>query len=313
MATSRNSAPSLEDLHLLTIVAETRSFTQAARRLGISKASVSMRIRDLERSAGVSLVRRSTRSLALTQAAVQLVDDTRASFARITQSFAAVRDLAAIPRGLVRVTAPVALGRQHIAPSIPQFLRDYPEIRLELDLSDRLVNLAQEGFDLAVRHANTAPDTHVAHVLCESRALLVASREYLRRHGTPEHPSDLSKHECLLYLRDGGMQNWSFERIHGRKRIERLSVPVSGPFKANNSEVLREAVIGGLGMSLLPDFSVFGSQASGHLVPILSEWRPVGFFGSRLHAIRPWAPKAPRAVQCLIDHLRRILARGFSA
>ena len=313
MPTNRDSAPSLEDLHLLTIVAETRSFTQAARRLGVSKASVSMRIRDLERSAGVPLVRRTTRSLALTQAAVQLVDDTRASFARIAQSFAAVRDLAATPRGLVRMTAPVALGRQHIAPSIPRFLRDYPEIRLELDLSDRLVNLVQEGFDLAVRHANSAPETHVAHVLCESRSLLVASREYLRRRGTPEHPSDLSGHECLLYLRDGGTQNWSFERIYGRKRIERLSVPVSGPFKANNSEVLREAVSGGLGVGLLPDFTVFGSQAPGHLVPILADWRPVGFFGARLHAIRPWAPKAPRAVQCLIDHLRRVFAKGFSA
>jgi len=313
MPTNRNNAPSLEDIHLLTIVAETRSFTQAARRLGVSKASVSMRIRDLERSAGVPLVRRSTRSLALTQAALQLVEDTRASFARIAQSFATVRDLAAVPRGLVRVTAPVALGRQHVAPSMPQFLRRYPEIRLELDLSDRLVNLVQEGFDLAVRHAHAAPDTHVAHVLCESRALLVASRDYLRRREVPRHPSDLSRHECLLYLRDGGTQNWSFERLYGRKRIERLSVPVSGSFKANNSEVLREAVIDGLGMGLLPDFTVLGSQASGRLVPILADWRPVGFFGARLYAIRPWAPKAPRAVQCLIDHLRRVFAKGFSA
>ena len=104
MPTNHNNAPSLEDLHLLTIVAESRSFTQAARRLGVSKASVSMRIRDLERSAGVSLVRRSTRSLALTQAAVQLVDDTRASFAHIAQSFAAVRDLAAVPREIGRAS-----------------------------------------------------------------------------------------------------------------------------------------------------------------------------------------------------------------
>jgi DNA-binding transcriptional LysR family regulator len=103
------------------------------------------------------------------------------------------------------------------------------------------------------------------------------------------------------------------ERVFDRRRIERLSVPVSGPFKANNSEVLREAIIRGLGIGLLPDFSVFAGPASERLVPILAEWRPVGFFGARLHAIRPCSPKAPRAVQCLIEHLRRTFAKGFGA
>src|SRR5881392_62126 len=154
--------PAFADLHLLTVLAETRSYTQAARRLGISKASVSSRIAELERAAGVPLVRRTTRSVGLTQAGQQLTDETRAAFERITQSFAGIRDLAGTPRGLVRVTAPVALGRQHVAPTLPAFLQRYPEIRLELDLSDRFVNLAQEGFDLAIRHTHSPPDTHVA-------------------------------------------------------------------------------------------------------------------------------------------------------
>src|SRR5581483_3848791 len=150
---ARQIAAVVGDLHLLTILAETRSFTQTARHLGISKASVSMRIKDLERAVGLSLVRRTTRSITLTQAGQQLVDDTRGSFARIEQSFSGARDLIGAPRGLVRVSAPVALGRQAIAPSLPAFLRQFPEIRLELDLSDRFVNLVQEGYDLAVRHA----------------------------------------------------------------------------------------------------------------------------------------------------------------
>src|ERR1700712_889331 len=133
------------DLHLLTVIAQTRSLTQAARRLGISKASVSTRLRDLEREIGMSLVRRTTRSVMLTAAAAQLVEDTQASFARIEQSLAQAKDLAGEPRGLLRITAPVALGRQRIAPSVPDFLRRYPEIRLELDLSDRFVNVTQEG------------------------------------------------------------------------------------------------------------------------------------------------------------------------
>jgi DNA-binding transcriptional LysR family regulator len=236
---ARQIAAVVGDLHLLTILAETRSFTQTARQLGISKASVSMRIKDLERAVGLSLVRRTTRSITLTQAGQQLVEDTRGSFARIEQSFTGARDLVGEPRGLVRMSAPVALGRQVIAPSVPSFLRQFPEIRLELDLSDRFVNLVQEGYDLVVRHSSAIPDSYVATVLCESKALLVASPDYLHRRGMPQSPSDLARHECLLYLRDGGAPSWSFVRPLGRGRVEEVSVPVSGAFKANNSEVLR--------------------------------------------------------------------------
>ena len=293
----------LADMHLLTVIAETRNLTQAARRLGISKASVSTRLRDLERVVGMSLVRRTTRSVTLTAAALQLVDDTQASFARIEQSLVQAKDLAGKPRGVVRISAPVALGRQRIAPSVPEFLRRFPEIRLELDLSDRFVNIAQEGFDLAVRHARSIPDTYIARVLCESRSLLLASLDYLQRRGTPQHPTDLARHDCLLYLRDGSAQSWSFEKVGARKRGgERVSVPVGGPFKANNSEVLRSAIEGGLGIGLLPDFSA----DAGGMVPVLSDWRPVGFFGDRIYAVRPGGVRASRAVECAIEHLRQV-------
>jgi DNA-binding transcriptional LysR family regulator len=301
---------SLADLHLLTVLAETRSYTQAARRLGISKASVSARIAELERAAGVPLVRRTTRSGGLTQAGLQLVDETRGSFERIAQSFAGIRDLAGAPRGLVRVTAPVALGRQHVAPTLHAFLEKYPEIRLELDLTDRLVNLAQEGFDIAIRHTQAPPETHVAWELCSSRSLLVASRDYLRQHGKPHHPAELAQRACLLYLRGAPAQSWTFERGSGR-RIERVVVTVNGPMKANNSEVLREAVLGGAGIGLLPDFSAAHHLGPRQLVPVLPEWRPVGFFGEKIYALRPWSAHVPRAVQCFVEHLKATLAAGF--
>lgn len=302
---TRQIALVLQDLHLLTLVAETRSFTRAARQLGISKSSVSMRIKDLERAAGVPLVRRTTRSITLTSAGMQLAEHTRASFAHIEQGFAAVKDLAGTPRGVVRITAPVALGRQHIAPTVPALLLRYPEIRLELDLSDRFVNLAQEGFDLGIRHSSAVPQTYIASSLYESRSLLMASPDYLRRRGVPRHPTDLARHDCLLYLRDGGATpTWSFERPAGRKRLERVSVPVGGPFKANNSEALREGLLGGLGIGLLPDFTVMGSARAETMIRVLPDWRAVGFFGARLYAIRPWAPRTPRAVECVIEHLR---------
>jgi DNA-binding transcriptional LysR family regulator len=302
--------PAFADLHLLTVLAETRSYTQAARRLGVSKASVSARITELERQAGLPLVHRTTRSVGLTQAGQQLVDDTSVAFERIAQSFSAVRDLAGAPRGLVRVTAPVALGRQAVMPVLPGFLARYPEIRLDLDLSDRFVNLAQEGFDVAIRHTQTPPESYVAWPLCATRSLLVASRAYLDRRGTPSRPSELAAHDCLSYLRGTSGQSWMLER-EGARRAERVAVTVAGPARANNSEVLREAALSGLGIALLPDFSAVEHLHSGELVQVLPAWRPLGFFGDRIYALRPGAAKPPRAVQCLIDHLRSSLAGGF--
>ncbi|MDE2049915.1 MAG: LysR family transcriptional regulator [Gammaproteobacteria bacterium] len=310
---TRDFEAALPDLHMLTVIAETRSLTQTARRLGVAKSSVSIRLKDLERLIGVPLVRRTTRSITLTPAGQQLVEETRASFVHIERGIAGVKDLAGVPRGLVRMTAPVALGRQHIAPAIPGLIERYPELRLELDLSDRFVNLTQEGFDLAVRHASRVPESHVATVLCETRSVLLASPKYLARRGAPQHPSELAGHECLLYLRDGGSPAWSFERRERRTRMaERVSVPVRGPLRANNSEVLREAAAAGMGVGMLPDFTAWSGAAARELVPVLPQWRPVGFFGERLQAIRPWTPRTPRAVQCVIEHLRESLSRGFS-
>ena len=311
-------SPLIADLHLLSVLAETRSFTETARRLGTSKASVSMRISELERSAGVLLVRRTTRSVGLTEAGQQLVNDMQPAFDRISESYTAARDLVGTPRGLVRVTAPVALGRQHLAPCVASFLLRYPDIHIELELTDRFVNLATEGFDLAIRHTNTPPDTHVAWVLRATRSILLASPDYLARRGMPVHPSELSAHDCLLYL---GNQagSWTFVRTHpkksGEKSGEKVGVVIKGSLKANNSEVLREALQAGLGIGLLPDFSVRPSAAGGPppLVHVLPDWQVQGFFGERIYALRPWSPQVPKAVQCLVEHLRDSFASSFQA
>jgi DNA-binding transcriptional LysR family regulator len=315
-------APLVADLHLLTVLAATRSFTETARRLGLSKASASMRISELERSAGVLLVRRTTRSVGLTEAGQQLVNDMQPAFRRISESYSAARDLAGTPRGLIRLTAPVALGRQHLAPRIAAFLQEFPEIHIELELTDRFVNLANEGFDLAIRHTNAPPETHVAWVLCDTRSLLVASPQYLARRGQPSHPSELSQHDCLLYLRDSHAGSWTFARPGAGKaqsagaQVERVGVTVAGSLKANNSEVLRDALLAGLGIGLLPDFSLpaaGGMEGQAPLVQVLPDWQVQGFFGERIYALRPWSAQVPKAVQCLVEHLRRSFAGGFPA
>ncbi len=311
-------SPLLSDLHLLTVLSATRSFTETARRLGLSKASASMRISELERQAGVSLVRRTTRSVGLTEAGQQLVDELQPAFERISESYTAVRDLVGSPRGLIRLTAPVALGRQHLAPRVAAFLARYPEIRIDLELTDRFVNLAQEGFDLAVRHTSKPPETHVAWALCETRSVLLASADYLARRGVPRHPSELAQHDGLLYLGgQRGQAQWTFARLpQGRRRLqdERVGVNIQAKLRANNSEVLREALLAGLGIGLLPDFSVPAPEAlagRAPLVPVLPDWQVQGFFGDRIYALRPWSPQVPAAVQALVAFLRESFQAGL--
>ncbi|MGA8009623.1 MAG: LysR family transcriptional regulator [Thiomonas sp.] len=300
-----------QQVHWLGTIAAYGSLTAAAQRLGVSKAAVSQQLAALERRIGVPLVRRTTRTLRLTEAGQRLVDDTAPAFAHIAHSVAVVHDLAATPRGLVRVTAPVALGRQHVAPHLLSFLRRYPEIQVELELSDRLTNLPQEGFDLAVRHVAAPPDSHVAWKICDTRSLLVASGAYLRRRGLPQHPADLAQHDCLTYLRSGAAV-WMFEGEGGvAAEPRRVRVTVQGPLRANTSEVLREAARAGLGIALVPDFSLDASGRGSPLRIVLPDWRAVGFFGGAIYAIRPWSPTTPRAVQLLVEHLRYALAAGW--
>lgn len=300
-------------LHWLSVLDQQGSYTAAAARLGVSKAAVSQRIAELERAARVPLVQRTTRSVRLTEAGQRLVDDTRTSFEQIAQSFEQVRDLAEQPSGLIRVTAPVALARQQLMPLFAEFLRLHPQVRIELDMADRLRSLATEGFDLAIRHAERAPDTHVAWALCDTASLLVATRAYLRRAGLPKMPADLQQHNCLHYPRSQETPVWSFSPVKVSKSKETLNVPVRGALSANNSEALREAALTGAGIALLPDFSAQDALRKGQLVQVLPDWQVDGGFGRHIFAIRPYTPHVPRAVSALVAHLRSGLAQGFSA
>lgn len=297
-------------LQALVAIARLGSFTKAAQRLGLSKAAVSQRVADLERHLDQQLVQRTTRSVRLTDAGQTLVTQAEPGLLLLNRSLSEAREAAGTPRGVLRVTAPVALGRQHVAPALVDFFDRYPALRIELDLSDRLVPLAQEGFDLAIRHTSQPPDTHVAFRLCGSRALLLASPAYLARFGTPAHPAELAEHRCLPYLRPGPAQ-WFFERRESPE--ERLRVPVQGLFRAGNSEVLRDAALSGLGLALLPDFSARDALRRGELVEVLPRWRVVGFFGDAIYAIHPWSSHTPQGVRLLVDHLRGAMSEGFAA
>lgn len=290
-----------DHLHWLTVLAEQGSFTRAAERLDVSKAAMSQKIKELEQIAGVLLVQRTTRSVRLTSAGEKLVEELREPFARIEQSFFSVRDTAGPVRGLVRITAPVAFARQQLVPIIGEFLRDYPQVRLQLDVTDRIVSLSSEGFDLAIRHSDTLPETHVALPLCDTQTVLVASPAYLNVQGIPNTPQDLMQHNCLYYPRGVESPRWRFvTAVDG----EEVQVRIQGSFATNNSESIRDAALQGLGIAMLPDFSAREALAAGLLQQVLPEWQPVEAFAARLWIVRPWAAQVPRAVTTLTQWLR---------
>jgi len=299
-------------IYWLATLASQGSYTAAAERLNVSKAAMSQRIAELERIAGVSLVQRTTRSVRLTEAGQRLVDDTQASFDHIAQSFDQVRDMADTPRGLVRITAPVAFARQQLVPQLPAFFKAFPEVRVELDMSDRLRSLGKEGYDLAIRHATSPPETHVAWPLCKTETLLVATPGYLKRAAELKEPADLRNHNCLHYPRTNESPAWTFEARNSRATNPLVTVQVSGSLAANNSESLRDAALSGLGIALLPDFTAQSHMQSGKLVHVLPKWRSVRAFAEHLYLIRPYSPHVPRTVSVLVQHLRQSFAEGFA-
>lgn len=290
-----------DHLHWLTVLADQGSFTRAAERLDVSKAAMSQKIKELEEMAGVLLVQRTTRSVRLTSAGEKLVEELREPFARIEQSFFSVRDTAGPVRGLVRITAPVAFARQQLVPIIGEFLRDYPQVRLQLDVTDRIVSLSSEGFELAIRHSDTLPETHVALPLCDTRTLLVASPAYLNEQGIPQSPQDLAQHNCLYYPRGVESPRWRFTTTADNEQVQ---IRIQGSFATNNSESIRDAALQGLGIAMLPDFSAREALAAGSLQQVLPAWQPVEAFAARLWIVRPWAAQVPRAVTTFTHWLR---------
>ena len=170
-------------------------------------------------------------------------------------------------------------------------------------MNDELVSLARDGFDMAIRHVETPPELYVAHALCATRTLLVASPSYIAAHGLPTDPHDVVNHKHLLYPRQQKSATWNFDRVGTRAQKGRATIPVRPYFVVNNSEVLRDMACTGAGIALLPDFSADDALQKGQLVQLLPNWQPVGSFGRKIFILRPYLPNTPRAVKTLVNYL----------
>jgi DNA-binding transcriptional LysR family regulator len=252
----------LQEMAVFSKVVAAGSLSAAARELGLSPALISRRLAALEARLGVRLVNRTTRSLRLTDEGASYYDTCARVLAEIEEADAAVSAGRVEPQGALKVAMPASFGHQHLAPLIPEFARRYPKVQLALSLSDRNVNLIEEGFDLAIRIAHLEDSSLAARQLAPNRRVVCASPAYLARHGTPRTPQDLAKHNCLTA--NDFVTNWEYKDARGAPG----SVRVSGRYACDNWEVLREWALAGMGVALKSTWDVHRHLADGSLVAV---------------------------------------------
>ncbi len=276
-------------------VVEAGSFAEAARRMATSRSAVSKAVAKLEKEFGARLLNRTTRYLSLTEIGAAVSEHCSRMVSEAEQAEKLVDSLTTEPRGLLRVSASVAFGTLHIAPALAVFLSRYPEIRIDMTITDRWVDLAEEGYDVAIRVIGNPPPNWVARKLAPVRRKLCATPGYFGQRGTPQSPADLVHHNCLDYTRSGEQGHWGFTGPEGE-----ISIPVTGPLHVDDDEALSQAVLGGLGIGLLPTFIIGKDLQSGKLQAALSEYIPV-----EQHVFAMYLPTRhlPSKVRVFIDFL----------
>ncbi len=290
------------DIAVFVSVVEAGSFTAAAEALELSKAAVSKYVGRLEKRLGARLLNRTTRRLTLTEAGQALYERASGAIADLAAAESAVAELADAPRGRLRVTAPAHFGEAFLAPLFAAFRKRYPDIQLDVDLDNRIVDLVEEGFDVGLRITRLDSGSMVARKLADIRMVTVASPEYLERHGTPREPMDLREHECLLYNLDRVPGEWRYRR--GLDRL--ISVRVSGGFRCNSDGALKRAALDGIGILRFPELFVQEELRDGRLVAVLGEYEMhkvtlSAVFPTRAHL----APKVRVFVDFLVEHFER--------
>jgi DNA-binding transcriptional LysR family regulator len=278
-------------------VVEAKSFSAAARHMNLSKSLVSKQVTQLEKSVGARLLNRTTRALSLTEAGKVLYEHCARIVEELEEAKLAVGRLHAEARGLLRVSVSVAFGRLHIAPALPELLDAHPELKIDMVTTDRFVDLAEEGYDVVVRIVDEAAPNVVARKLAPVNRKMCATPEYFARHGVPQTPSDLERHNCLTYTYFNPQDPW---RLRGRDGD--ISVRASGNLRVNDDDALAEAVLGGLGIALLPTFIIGKDLQSGRLQSVLSDYIPVQ---RHIYAIYLANRHLSAKVRAFIDHLLR--------
>jgi len=246
-------------------VVEEGGFSAAGRTLGLTPSAVSKLIGRLEERLGARLLHRTTRRISLTHEGVAYYQRSVRILREIEEAEDAITQLHVAPRGTLRVNAAVAFATYQIVPLMPEFLERYPEVHLELTVTDRVVDLIEEGVDVAIRTGALIDSSLISRQLAEDHRLICGAPAYLDRHGMPQTPDDLADHNCLAWIgNQGGLNDWPFDGPDGP-----YTVTVSGNAEVNSGETLHEMALAGLGLARMAEFRVGADIAAGRLVPLL--------------------------------------------
>ena len=254
----------LNDIEIFAKVVQEGSFVGASKNLGIPRSTVSRRISELEEKLGARLLQRTTRKLHLTEIGKTYFQYADEIMAQIEQANLAVTHLQSVPRGRLRVTTPMSFG--YLGTTFADFLKEYPEVEVEVVCTDRVVDLVDGGFDVAIRLGPLADSTLIARKLGTLGSVLVASPKFLKKNRKIEAPNDLSKHECLIFA---GASHGSWSLRNNKKVVE---VKVRPRYRANDMEYLRQAAIAGLGVAMIPSYVCAGDLANKTLKRVLPKW-----------------------------------------
>jgi DNA-binding transcriptional LysR family regulator len=257
------------EMGIFAKVVDEGSFSAAAALLNLTPSAISKQISRLEDRLGVRLLHRTTRRLSLTEEGNAFYQGCVRVLADIEEAERSVTQMRAAPRGTLLVNASIAFAQRQIVPLIPEFLARYPHIRVRMTLSDTVVDLVEEGVDVAIRIAEMADSSMIARKLAPHRRVVCASPTYLEKHGTPATPDDLIHHNCLALSLRSSLNEWEFEGPEGHRTVR-----VSGNFEANNVEALRKAAVAGLGLLRITSFAVAADIKLGRLVPVLTDCMP---------------------------------------
>ncbi len=255
----------LAALTVFSQVVEQGHLTRAAEHLGMSTSAVSRHLSDLEAHLDVRLINRTTRRLSLTEAGQVFYERCVQLLADLEEAEIAVTSASVVPRGTLKLTCSIAWGIRHLAPAIAAFVERFSQVRFEIELSDRAVDIVDEGIDLAIRIGDIGPQSLIGRKIGAAELVCCASPAYLEANGTPRTPDELAQHSCLIYSYMASGNAWRFRDDQGAER----TVRVSGAVHANNGEMLTTLAAAGMGIALEPDFIVAPQLASGALVPIL--------------------------------------------
>jgi DNA-binding transcriptional LysR family regulator len=286
----------LASMRAFARVVQDGSFSKAARQLRLSRSAVSKHVIDLEKELGVQLLNRTTRSASPTENGQAYYERCLAILADLEEADIAVSRLQAEPRGVLRVNAPMSFGTMYLSHALADFMERYPELQIELILSDQLVDPVQEGFDMTLRIAELSPSSLIARKIVSAHRVVCAAPSYLQRRGVPGHPNDLRDHDCLRYGHLATGNQWKLIGPNGADHW----VQIPWAICTNNAEVLRDLAVKGRGIALLPTFIAGADLQDGRLRRILTAYKPPDI---SLHAIYPPTRHLSIKIRIFIDFL----------